>query len=88
MTRYSASTELSNLKKSLKSGGSWIVATHDLAEQLECSHPLLGGLGPPVFAFCSVVRQACDLEVGPVQTGFVNNAHIFIVPLLLKPFAT
>jgi hypothetical protein len=49
--------EFSNLKNSLKSGGSWIVAIDDLPHQFERFHALGGRLRPPIRPLLGVLIE-------------------------------
>ena len=49
--------EFNNLKNSLKSGGSWVVAIDDLALELDGGKAGGGGLGVPIGA---VIRRRME----------------------------
>jgi hypothetical protein len=75
VTRYSNSLEFNNLKNSLKSGGSWIVAIDHLTHQFERLHAFLGRFRAPVFQFRPVVINRADFKGRTIQTGRIHSVH-------------
>lgn len=80
--RYSTRSEFSNLKNSLKSLGSWIVAIVDLSKELEGAQPLGGRAGAPIVAVVARVAQArdgqpCAVDFAEIQRNFL---HVPILP--------
>src|SRR5436190_15405561 len=76
---YSTLFEVSNLKKSLKSGGSRIVAIDDLPHQFQRFHALFGRLGAPVLAVVAFPVQRHDLECRAIQPNGANSVHAAIL---------
>ena len=81
MTKYSTLLEFNNLKNSLKSGGSRIVAIDNLTQEFKCLHALLGGTRAPVVAFGLGIIERSDLENGAIQPGGVDIVHRPILSL-------
>src|ERR1039457_6551005 len=77
MTRYSTSCEFNNLKNSLKSGGSRIVAIVDLPHELEGFQSFQGCLGLPIRLLVRIVGKRVHTESAPIQPEGVHGYHQF-----------
>ena len=79
MIRYSTSFEFSNLKNSLKSGGSWIIAIDYLTHQLKGFHTFSRRLGAPELSIIGFLVERSDLEGRAVQPYPVDSGHTTIL---------
>jgi hypothetical protein len=80
ITRYRTLFEFSNLKNSLKSGGSWIVAIENLTHQLKRFHALLRRFPVAVFPNAGAFLKIVDPEGRAVQTNRVRAHEVILSP--------
>ena len=74
-SKYSTLLEFSNLKNSLKSGGSWIVALDDLPHQFERFHALGWRLRAPIFPLVRFVIERGGVKGRTVQASRIHGVH-------------
>jgi len=75
LAKYSTLRALSNCKNSLKSGGSWIVANHNLTHKFDSLKPLRRCFRRSVFSIVFLLAQSSGIENSFIHSQCIHRAH-------------